>query len=713
MLLENFTKNDILTLINKAKKTINLNEIIKSLGIIEKKDKEELNKILEEFLQKKIIFKNKQNNYYLKFKNNLIGKVIISKKNYGFIKTDQENSYFIAPKRIKNVLNGDEVLFYIKDVVFKNEKKTEAFIIKILKRKIDILIGEVKINKIFNYKYLQLHNLNLKLKEVDIINPFKVKEGNIVTAKIIENLSSKYIKAKVINILGNNYNENGVDILEIINELNIKNRFNFNTLKEAKLIPKKITTKELQNESKKRKDIRKKTLVTIDGSDSKDFDDAIYVNKLKNNNYNLIVSIADVSYYVKKNSELDKEALKRGNSTYLIDRVIPMLPEKLSNGICSLNELKNRFSFVCEMEINSQGICINSKIYEAIMKSHQRLTYDQVNNFFNNKENKNKIKQEIKPMLNVAKELYEILQNHKNKLGIIDLDLKEPKYKIDDYGKIKEIYIKKPDCAEKLIENFMIKANEEISKKISNLKLPFIYRIHPKPKPEKIKILLNTLSMFGIDLKEFKNDIDLTPKTFQKLINKLKKLDNNQLTLTLFLKNMEKAIYSEKPLGHFGLASSYYSHFTSPIRRYSDLLAHRLIKEYLFKNNTSDKSKKEFKNFIKKAAIICIECEQKSLECEREVAKAKKSEYMEQFINEEFNGIITGITDFGIFVELENTIEGLIHISTLDDDHYIYNENVLKLIGENNKKIYSIGQKLKVKVKNANKINRVIDFIIA
>ncbi len=708
-------KNKILEVIHNSKRPISKQKILNLLKIDEINQQNEILIILNELKSLKIIFTNFDNKFYSKFKNDFIGHISLNKRGFGFVKYNEDKKYYVHNKYINGAFDNDEVLFTIKKFITKSKEILyEGKVIRVLKRNNKNIIGVVVKEEKTNRKVLKILNSNSTNKIAYIFNESYVVVGNIVSGKIMD-YKNNYINntinyVKVMEILGN-INEPGIDILAIVKEHNLKNKFDIETLKEAQKIPLSLSKEMIQKSliNDKRVDLTTNLLVTIDGEDAKDLDDAICVTKLENGNYNLIVAIADVSNYVIDNSFLDKEALKRGASAYLVDRVIPMLPERLSNGICSLNPNEYRYCMVADMEINEKGETIKTKIYQGVMKSYARLTYTNVNKLFNG-QNIN-IDDKLKKMLLESKELYKILSDYKNTSGIINLDLKEPKFYFNDDGKIIDIKIKERFDAEKLIESFMIRANEEVAFKINKMNLPFIYRIHPKPKNEKIQALFNYLTLFGIDMRNFKNDN--SPKSFQQIIYKLKSYDNNQLTLTLFLRSMEKAIYSEKNDGHFGLASKYYTHFTSPIRRYPDLLVHRLLKEYLINKNYSKKNIEYFKNIIKSAADLSTTNEIKIVDCEREVEKMKKSEYMEQFIDKEFDGIISSVVGFGFFVVLDNTIEGLVHISDLEDDHYIFHENSLKLIGERTKKTFSIGDKIKIKVKNASKINKTIDFIIS
>ncbi len=709
-------KNNIISILNVSKFPLNTEEIFKSLKNEYTEDKKWLLLALEELVKNEIIFLD-SNKFYLRKKNFYnIGKISINKvKGFGFIRyNENEESLYVHNKNLNGALHNDEVLFVITEFYnkFTNKKSIEAKVLKVLKRNNNVIIGIIKKNR-FKQNYLIIKNPNLLNINATIQNQDIGVEGNVVSAELIKvinknNVAIPIVYVKVIKVLGH-INDPGVDILAIVNEFKLPYAFNSDVYEEANKISTTISNYDVNN-LKNRTNLVDELLVTIDGVTAKDLDDAIRVKKLENGNYSLLVAIADVSHYVKKDSAIDLSALERGASAYLIDRVIPMLPERLSNGICSLSENEYRFCMAMETEIDNKGQTVKSKIFQGLMKSKARLTYDDVNKLYN-KEDHN-IKFEIQKMLFDAKNLYEILSKLKQKNGMINLDIKEPEFILDDKGKVIDIKTRDRFVAEKLIESFMIKANEVVAETIYRKKLPFIYRIHPKPKEEKLRNLWNFLTLLGINTKEFMNS-SIDAKTFQKIITKLETYDNNQLTLNIFLRSMEKAVYSQKNEGHFGLVSKCYTHFTSPIRRYPDLLVHRLLKIYIIFNDRSKEVINYYNKHIQEIADQSTANEIKIVDCEREVHKMKKAEYVSQFIGQEFSGIISGVTNFGFFVSLDNTVEGMVHISDLDDDYYIFDEKTFKLVGEKTKKVYSLGTKINIIVKNANKETRNIDFIIA
>lgn len=479
-------------------------------------------------------------------------------------------------------------------------------------------------------------------------------------------------------------------------------------MKEAANIPEKVLPKEL----KKRKDFRDELIVTIDGSDAKDFDDAVSVKKLKNGNYLLGVHIADVSHYVKEGSALDKEAFFRGTSIYLIDRVIPMLPFKLSHGICSLVQGEDRLVMSLIMEINKEGKVINYEVTPGIIRSKRRLVYDDVNDLFEGKKEAIEKIGDLKDTLLLMKELKNILRNARKKRGaILDIEGGEVKIILDEKGHAIDIIPRKRGETETIIEEFMIKANETIAEIFHKYNLPFVYRIHEKPEPDTIIQLKNYLSAIGID---FKVPQKITSRILQELLEKTSNHPLRDSIEKLLVRSMKRAVYSSTNIGHFGLASYAYTHFTSPIRRYPDLIVHRLIKKFLSKKDKlSKKQKKLLNDKLAKIAAYSSKRERVADEAEWDYVALKKIDYISNHIGETFDVVITSVTKFGLFVEIiEKNISGLIHISTLDD-YYLYDEEKSILVGKRNGKIYKIGDKLKAKVVNANKTRMQIDFEIS
>ena len=468
-------------------------------------------------------------------------------------------------------------------------------------------------------------------------------------------------------------------------------------------IPSEVTESDKEN----RLDIRSWQTVTIDGEDAKDLDDAITVIK-ENGIYTLGVHIADVSNYVTENSPLDREAVKRGTSVYLVDRVIPMLPHKLSNGICSLNQGEDRLALSCIMRINEKGDIIDHKVAETLINVDRRMTYTDVNDIVTNK-NETTMGQfkDFVEMFNLMAELSKILRSRRHGRGAIDFDFPECKIQLDENGYPKSIEPYERNSATKIIEDFMLAANETIAEYYYWQHVPFVYRNHEKPDSDRMKALATFITNFGYSVKLSKDEVH--PKELQKLLGRIEGTPEEAMISRVTLRSMKRAEYTPECLGHFGLAAKYYTHFTSPIRRYPDLQIHRIIKECINKE-MSKKHIEHFKNILPQITKDCSTFERRADEAERDTEKLKKAEYMRSRIGEEFMGVISGVTNFGIYVELPNTIEGLIHVTNMGDDHYIYDEESYSMTGEKTRKTYKLGQPVKIRVEGADKISRTIDF---
>lgn len=695
-------KQQILDVLKNSLKPLSVVELTSKLKISNHNQQEEMLSDLEDLKNSDIILENDQKQYYLEknYHNFLIGTIQITMRGSGFIKPlNSEKEYRVSPNHTNSALNEDEVLFTILT-------GDEAVVSHVLKRNTTTLVGTVIVDQITKEKTLSIQNSKMHRYKVKILNEEQAIENNIVVVKI-NNFQDNAFTVTIEKILGN-LNDPGVDILSVIYEIGIKAQFDPETLMAANEISQTVLASEKAN----RVDLRKELLVTIDGKDAKDFDDAICVYRLKNGNYRLIVAIADVSHYVQPKTALDDEAFIRGTSVYLADRVIPMLPTQLSNGICSLNEQVERLAMVCDMEINHQGDTVKSEIYQALIKSVRRMNYDEVNEAYHNQAPEfTKTHPKVWKMLQDAKELYQILANYKINTGVIDFNIDEAKVVVNEQGEVTDIKVRTRDISEKLIESFMIRANEVVAKTIYDKNLPFIYRIHESPRKKKLSQMTTILKLMGVQGNYHWEK--LHSKDLQILLNSIKDLPNFQILSTLLLRSMEKARYSNDNIGHFGLASDCYTHFTSPIRRYPDLVVHRLLRQYLITKEINGKVIARNQNFTALAAEQSSNMEVKAMECERTVEQMKKAEYMTKFINQKFTGIISSITGFGLFIELPNTIEGLIKLSDMNDDFYIFNEKAMILFGERKRKQYRLGQEVNIIVKNANKETRTIDFLLA
>ena len=637
----------------------------------------------------------------------ITGKIEIHDRGFGFLIPDIEGikDLFIAKTNLMGAMNGDRVVAkIIKEG--RNGKRTEGIIINIVERVNKNIVGIYEDNKSFGFvlpedKRIQ-NDIFISKKDRN-----GAKKGQIVMVEITRwpDGKRKNPEGKVVEILGRP-GDKGIDIDIIIRKYNLPEDFPPSVLNSSLDIEDFIT----EDEIKGRLDLRNVKMVTIDGEDAKDLDDAVSIERLENGNFKLGVHIADVTHYVKERSVIDKEAFKRATSVYLIDRVIPMLPKKLSNGICSLNPKVDRLTLSCIMEVNRQGKVVNHTIAQSVIKTNERMTYTDVTKIL--RDNDVELIERYKDLVDDFKameELCKILRKKRLDRGAIDFDFEECKIILDEKGKPIDIKPYERAIANRMIEEFMLLANETVAEHMEKLKVPFVYRIHENPNAEKLEKFKAFIYNLGY------NDItwgeEVNPKALQRVLDKFKGENEETIISTLLLRSMMQARYSPECAGHFGLAADYYCHFTSPIRRYPDLQIHRIIKEYLNKELTENRSKK-LVSIVDSAAKQSSEMERVAQEAEREVDDLKKAEYMKDRIGEIFEGMISSVTGFGAFVELPNTIEGLVHITSFRDDYYIYDEDRLILIGERNKKIYRLGDKLKVLCSKVDILSREIYFEI-
>lgn len=637
----------------------------------------------------------------------ITGKIEIHDRGFGFLIPDIEGikDLFIAKTNLMGAMNGDRVVAkIIKEG--RNGKRTEGIIINIVERVNKNIVGIYEDNKSFGFvlpedKRIQ-NDIFISKKDRN-----GAKKGQIVMVEITRwpDGKRKNPEGKVVEILGRP-GDKGIDIDIIIRKYNLPEDFPPSVLNSALDIEDFIT----EDEIKGRLDLRNIKMVTIDGEDAKDLDDAVSIERLENGNFKLGVHIADVTHYVKERSVIDKEAFKRATSVYLIDRVIPMLPKKLSNGICSLNPKVDRLTLSCIMEVNRQGKVVNHTIAQSVIKTNERMTYTDVTKILG--DNDVELIERYKDLVDDFKameELCKILRKKRLDRGAIDFDFEECKIILDEKGKPIDIKPYERAIANRMIEEFMLLANETVAEHMEKLKVPFVYRIHENPDAEKLEKFKAFIYNLGY------NDItwgeEVNPKALQRVLDKFKGENEETIISTLLLRSMMQARYSPECAGHFGLAADYYCHFTSPIRRYPDLQIHRIIKEYLNKELTENRSKK-LVSIVDSAAKQSSEMERVAQEAEREVDALKKAEYMKDRIGEIFEGMISSVTGFGAFVELPNTIEGLVHITSFRDDYYIYDEDRLILIGERNKKIYRLGDKLKILCSKVDILSREVYFEI-
>ncbi len=651
------------------------------------------------------IQKNRKNRYKLVEKTYYDGIYRKNQKGFGFVRIENEEEIYITKENSLNALNGDRVLVEILEESNK-VKSAEGKVVRILKHEKDTIVGIFQNNKSFGFVVPDDRNFGTDIF-ISKKNFGKARDNHKVLVKITKYpQDGKNAEGKIIEVLGN-VNEAGVDMLSLIKEYNLPSTFPEEVVEEAKKYGDKIDEKDIKN----RVDFRDREIFTIDGEDAKDLDDAVRVEKLDNGNYKLEVHIADVSYYVKENSLLDREALIRGTSIYMLGRVIPMLPRELSNGICSLNEGEDRFTLSCIMEIDKKGNVISGEVVKGIINVTKRMSYTDVQAILDGNET---IINHYKPYIQEFKNMEElalILKNKRMEQGYLNLDIPESKIGLDIDGKVVSVGKYETSFANEIIEQFMLSANETIAEKFYWLQAPFIYRVHEKPDIEKIQELNKFLFNFGLKIKANKDNI--YPKEFAKILEETKGKEEEKVVSNLVLRTLKLARYEAENKGHFGIASKYYCHFTSPIRRYPDLFIHRVISKYLEENyDVKENWIEEHQKQAEDRAKQSTEREKIATKVEREAEDLKKAEFMESRIGEEYEGIVSSITSFGMFVELENTIEGLIRFEDLGDEYFIYNEEKKQLIGEKSNKVHKIGDKVKIRVKKASKILRQIDFEI-
>ena len=686
----------IIELLKNTDKALSVEEINDELGFNSVDELKQLLKVLNEMEDSLKIYRTKKNNYLLFTNSHLkFGTMIANKKGYGFVDIDGDDDVFIAPTNMNGAIHGDRVIV---EITSPKGIDLEGRIVKIVDRKFKQMVGEVYYNK--NTPYVDLDDERVKIT-VKLDKTMGAMPGHKVLVKITNKLKDNNYKGDVIKILGHK-NDPGVDILSITNEMGIPDTFSDKTMEEVNNIPDEVLEKDLVN----RTDLRNEMIFTIDGDDTKDIDDAISIEKI-GDNYKLGVHIADVSYYVRPNTSLDSEAFDRGTSVYLADRVIPMLPHKLSNGICSLNPGVDRLALSCIMEIDKNGNVVDYDILQTVIRSRKQMTYKNVNKILEENivpDGYEEYEEKLRMMLDLA----HILRKNKEKRGYIDFDIDESKIIVDDKGKAVDVTLRYRGEGEKLIEDFMIAANETVATHIYYMELPFIYRIHGEPSEEKISNFMRFLNILGYKVKA---DINrLTPKTMQDILGQLKDKKEFHLLSSLLLRSMQKAIYDTNNIGHFGIASKCYTHFTSPIRRYPDTTVHRLLHTYVFDNNINNETINFYERELPFVAEHTSNMERRSIECERAVDDMKKAEYMMDHIGEEFDGIISSVMNFGMFVELPNLIEGLVRLDSIKGDYYTYDETTFTIRGNKDKRGFRLGDSIKVRVIAADKEKRTIDF---
>lgn len=624
-------------------------------------------------------------------------------KGFGFVEIEgQDEDIFIPESDTGTAMHQDKVRIIIRNDK-KEGKRQEGVVVKVLERGMPEIVGTYQLNRDFGFVISD----NPKFSK-DIFIPRKeaagIKNGDKVIVVITDYGSgNKNPEGKIKENLGN-IRTPGTDILAIVKSFGIPSEFPEKVMKQAQRVPDHV----LDADRDGRLDLRHLQTVTIDGEDAKDLDDAISLTK-EGDIYHLGVHIADVSNYVQYNSALDREALKRGTSVYLADRVVPMLPERLSNGICSLNQGEDRLALSCLMDINEKGKVVSHQIAETVINVNERMCYTDVKNILEDTDEEAKKRYEaLIPMFFMMKELSGILRNSRHHRGSIDFDFPESKIILNAAGKAIDVKPYEANVATKIIEDFMLMANETVAQEYCTEEIPFVYRTHDNPDPEKVESLLTLLHNQGVKIQKAKEEI--TPKEIQQIIESIEGLPNEAMISRLVLRSMKQAKYTTECSGHFGLAAKYYCHFTSPIRRYPDLQIHRIIKDNLRGRLMREGRTEHYAEILDEVARQSSVCERRADEAERESDKLKKAEYMSYHLGEEFEGIISGVTGWGLYVELPNTVEGLIHVNTLRDDYYVFDQESYELRGEMTKKVYKLGDKVRVRVAEADKMLKTVDF---
>lgn len=702
-------KNQILSFLkeNNTRPYIEMT-LMEELGV-EPIDRSTFVALLEELEDDGQIIKTKKGKYAApEFFGIYVGKLQIAQRGFGFVLVENVTmmDIFIPAGALFGAMNGDKVMVKLTKMGGPNQK-SEGEVIKVIERAYINVVGIFQSNK--NFGFVVPDDPKIKQDIYVMKNQtLGARDGDKVVVLITKYAEERRNpEGKVVEILGQ-VGMPGVDILSVIRSYNLPETFNHRTLEEADKIELEVSEQEILL----RDDFRNEKVFTIDGKDAKDLDDAVHIKLLDNGHYELGVHIADVSYYVKEHSKLDKEALKRATSVYLLNRVIPMLPERLSNGVCSLNPHVNRLTLSCVMEIDHKGDVVSHRICEGVIKTVERMNYDDVSDMIEGTADATLIsryKEIYDDILSMAK-LADILHQKRVRRGAIDFDFAETKIKLDGEGK--PIWIGKAErrTGHRLIESFMLVANETVAEQFFWLELPFVYRVHENPKPEKIETLNKFLYHFGYKIKGSAEDIH--PKAVQQLIEEVTGKKEEHVISKMTLRSLKQAKYMAFNEGHFGLAAKYYCHFTSPIRRYPDLQIHRIIREML-RGELSSKRVESLRNMLPEVAQQSSERERNAELAERDVNDMKMAEYMQGFIGEQFAGVISSITSFGMFVELENTVEGLIRLEHMDDDYYQFDESRMQLQGERTKKVYALGDAVEVVVVDANPTLRQIDFELA
>ena len=696
-------REEIIELLGKEKRALSATEICDKLNL---NTAGELKKLLDDLriLEEGYTIYRSNKDKYMLFENShlLKGRLSVNKKGFGFVIVDgRDEDIYIDAKNMNGALNNDLVV--VEELKGQSGKKTEGRVVKVLKKENNLIVGEYKIidgnpHFIPDDKKLRMEII-LDNKDLD-----DLVDGHKIQVSIVKEMGKYKYLGEVVKIIGHK-NDPGVDILSIIYDHGINDVFTDEVMEEVNALPSEV----LDSDRKGRKNLTDMTIFTIDGDDTKDIDDAISISR-KGENYILGVHIADVSYYVKEGTALYKEAYSRGTSVYLVDRVVPMLPHKLSNGICSLNPNVDRLAISCIMEITPNGKIVSHDIFESVIRSRIQMTYKKVNKILNDEETPEGY-EPFRDDLKLMWELAKILRKEKLARGYLDFDVDEPKILVDENCKPYDVVLRERGKGENMIEDFMIAANETVAEHVFYMGLPFVYRVHEVPDNEKVEEFLNSISMLGYHVVGDRNFV--YPKSMKKILDQLRDKEGFEILSTLLLRCMKKAVYKPENLGHYGLASKCYTHFTSPIRRFPDTTVHNLLRKYIFNEPNDKELNRLIEYWEENLPALCdhaSEKERDSIDCERDVESMKMAEYMESHVGEEYDGTISSVMNFGLFVQLDNMIEGLVHISEIKGDYYTFDETTHTLRGEKKGKMYKLGQKVRVVVTNASKENSTIDF---
>lgn len=666
---------------------------------IPREQRNELKEVLEALEADGKIYVSKKGKYVKGQPQYLKGIFQANLRGFGFVLREDEEDVFIPEENINGAFQGDEVEFLI--TKSPEGRRKEGKIVRVVSHGTTKVIGLYEKSKSFGF--VRPDNQRF-LKDIYI--PAGKEKGAMTGHKVVVELTSyggenMKPEGKVVEIIGH-INDPGTDIMSIVNGYDMPVEFPEKVLNQAERVGKDVSEADMAG----RMDLRDWQMVTIDGEDAKDLDDAVSLTEVENG-WKLGVHIADVTNYVQEKSALDREALKRGTSVYLADRVIPMLPHKLSNGICSLNAGENRLALSCIMTVDKKGEIVDHVIAETVIRVDQRMSYTSVAKILEAQDEQERQKYEkLVPMFEQMAEVSGLLRERRKKRGAIDFDFPETKMILDEQGRPVELKPYERNVATKMIEDFMLAANETVAEEYFWREIPFLYRTHEAPEEDKVKKLSTFINNFGYHI-HMGNEI--RPKEIQKLLEKVEGTPQEALISRLALRSMKQARYTPENAGHFGLAAQYYTHFTSPIRRYPDLQIHRIIKENL-RGRLSDDRMAHYEKILQEVATQSSEMERRAEEAERETVKLKKVEYMQDRIGEEFEGVISGITKWGAYVELPNTIEGLVHVVNMKDDHYEYREEQYELVGEHFRNVYKLGQRVRVRVLGADRLQRTIDF---